>query len=56
MKKPPRKPPTLTDKLKKAEQRLKELEKRVKELEHKITKLDLDEITVINDQLHRPSL
>ena len=51
-----RKPiPTVANRLAELEKKVKEQDKKIKELEIKIQKMDLDEITVINDQMNKPA-
>jgi predicted nuclease with TOPRIM domain len=55
VKKPVRKKaPTVLQRLTKLEKEFKELRKRNKELEDKVRQIDMDEITEVNDKLHRP--
>jgi uncharacterized coiled-coil protein SlyX len=57
MRKPPqKKQPTLSERLKRLEKIVKKQDQKIKELELEIKRLDLDEITQVNDKMHRPSV
>ena len=52
-KKPIVKRETMTTKLKRLESRLRKAEKKIKELETVLTRIDLNEITQVNDKLNK---
>ena len=54
MKKPQKKPPTITERLKRLESIVKKQDQKIKELERELKRLDIEEITTLNDQLNKP--
>jgi len=51
---PIKKKPTLLERIKKLEQIVRKQDQRIKELECEVKRLDLDEITTINDHMNLP--
>jgi TolA-binding protein len=51
---PAKKRESVTSILKRHEAKIKLLEKRIRELEHEIKRLDLDEVTELNDTMNKP--
>jgi predicted nuclease with TOPRIM domain len=55
VKRPLRKPSlTISERLKRLESIVKKQQQRIKELEQEVKRLDIEEITTLNDQLHKP--